>query len=82
MKNVVKLDNFFFPEELIKAIDAFVNQYNHYRYHESLSNLTPADVYYGKAPKILQERRKIKEETIAERRKNYIKEKLQIHFEI
>jgi putative transposase len=82
MKNVVKLDNFFFPEELVKAIETFVNHYNYHRYHESLNNLTPADVYFGRAQKILQERRKIKEETIAARRKNYIKEKLELQLAI
>ena len=62
--------------EDVQAINDFVYYYNHKRYHESFFKLTPADVYYGRAQKVLQERRKIKEETIAERRKNYIKEKL------
>ena len=47
MKNVVKLDNYFTPEELEAARQKFVNQYNNERYHESLNNLTPADVYFG-----------------------------------
>jgi transposase len=78
MKNVVKLDNYFFPEELVKAIETFVNHCNYYRYHESLSNSTPADAYFGRAQNILKERRKIKEETTAERRKIYTKEKLEL----
>jgi len=48
MKNVVKLDNYYSPEDLIKAIAEFVNYYNYERYHESLKNLTPADVYFGR----------------------------------
>jgi hypothetical protein len=49
-------------------IDAFVEHYNHVRYHESLSNLTPADVYFGRAETILAERERIKRATIANRR--------------
>lgn len=78
MKNVVKLDNYFFPEELILAVNQFVDYYNNHRYHESLDNLTPADVYFGRSLKILQKRQQIKMKTIAERRKNYIKEKMNI----
>jgi transposase InsO family protein len=48
IKNVVKLDNYYYPDELSRAIKAFVNYYNHERYHESLGSLTPADVYYGR----------------------------------
>ncbi|MET4126792.1 hypothetical protein ACSSV6_000941, partial [Roseovarius sp. MBR-38] len=41
---------------------------NHHRYHESLGNLTPADVYFGRGPAILAEREKIKAQTIQNRR--------------
>ena len=41
---------------------------NHVRYHESLNNLTPADVYFGRAETILAERERIKRATIANRR--------------
>ena len=47
---------------------AFVAQYNHARHHESLANLTPADVYFGRAETILLERERIKRQTIANRR--------------
>lgn len=76
MKNVIKLENYFSPEDLRAAIAKFVDYYNNERYHESLNNLTPADVYFGRADKILEERRKIKEKTFKERRKNYIMVKL------
>jgi hypothetical protein len=46
----------------------FVDHYNHRRYHESLSNLTPADVYFGRGQKILLERERIKRNTIQKRR--------------
>ena len=71
MKNVVKLDNYYSPEDLERAIAEFVNYYNHNRYHESLNNLTPADVYFGRAEKVLKQRKEIKEKTIKKRRKNY-----------
>lgn len=38
------------------------------RYHESINNLTPADVYFGRAEMMLTERRCIKRATIANRR--------------
>lgn len=50
-----------------RTIDTFVDHYNHRRYHESLGNLTPADVYFGRAPKILLERERIKRATIQNR---------------
>ena len=37
------------------------------RYHESLDNLTPADVYFGRGQAILERREKIK--TIEQRRR-------------
>ena len=38
------------------------------RAHESLSNLTPADVYFGRREAILLERARIKRQTLASRR--------------
>jgi transposase InsO family protein len=49
-------------------IEAFVEHYNHQRYHESLSNVTPADAYSGKAPAIIKQRERIKRQTIEHRR--------------
>jgi transposase InsO family protein len=45
LKNVVKLDHYCSPWELERALARFVEAYNHRRYHESLPNVTPADVY-------------------------------------
>ena len=44
MKSIVKLNTFFFPWDLEQAIADFVTYYNDQRYHESLDNVTPADV--------------------------------------
>jgi transposase InsO family protein/transposase-like protein len=75
MKNVVKLDNYYCPEELEAALEKFVNTYNNERYHESIQNLTPADVYYGRGEQILKEREKIKQESLKKRKEDYEKMK-------
>ena len=62
------LENYYLPGDLEAQIEAFVADYNHLRYHESISNLTPADVYFGRGQTILIERERIKRQTIANRR--------------
>lgn len=70
MKNQILLNHYYyFPSEIEQQLESFVNYYNHQRYHESLNNLTHADVYYGRGEHILKKRKKIKENTIALRRK-------------
>ena len=64
MKNVVKLQNFYFPWELEQTIKDFVTCYNNERYHESLDNLTPADVYFGRVEEVKSKRERIKQETM------------------
>jgi putative transposase len=68
LKNRILLENYYLPGDLEAKIDAFVDHYNHRRYHESLANLTPADVYFGRAQTILLERERIKRDTIRNRR--------------
>ena len=68
MKNRVLLENYFLPGDLERQIGAFVDYYNHHRYHESLGNLTPADVYHGRGAQILKMREEIKTQTIQTRR--------------
>ena len=68
MKNRVLLENYFLPGDLERQIGAFVDHYNNRRYHESLDNLTPADVYHGRGAKILKMREEIKKQTIRKRR--------------
>jgi transposase InsO family protein len=72
LKNVIKLQNYYFPWELEQAIAAWVRYYNHDRYHESLENVTPADVFYGKEKEVLKKRNLLKEKTMAQRRQNYL----------
>ena len=68
LKNRILLENYYLPGDLEAHIDRFVDHYNHRRYHESLKNLTPADVYFGRGPTILLRRERIKRETIKQRR--------------
>jgi putative transposase len=68
MKNIVNLQNYFLPGHLESEIASFVNYYNHQRYHESLNNLTPADVYVGRAKEVLTKRDHIKKQTLQQRR--------------
>src|SRR5271167_1952048 len=68
LKNRILLENYYLPGELEARIEAFVAHYNHLRYHESIDNLTPADVYFGRGQTILLERERIKRKTIQHRR--------------
>jgi putative transposase len=68
MKNRVLLEHYYLSGDLERQIEAFVDYYNHRRYHESLNNVTPADAYYGRAETILRQREKIKKQTIQQRR--------------
>ena len=68
LKNRILLENYFLPGDLEAQIEAFVDGYNHHRYHESIDNLTPADVYFGRRSTILAKRERIKRHTIANRR--------------
>ena len=68
LKNRILLNNYYLPGDLERQIDAFVGHYNHVRYHESINNLTPADVYFGRAETILAEGERIKRATISNRR--------------
>ena len=56
MKNVVKLENYYFPWELEAALRNFVAYYNNERYHEALDNVTPADAYFGRQYAVISER--------------------------
>ena len=63
------------PECLILRPDGIMarDNYNHGRYHESLRNVTPADMYDGRQREILTKRERIKRETLAQRRKENLR---------
>lgn len=69
MKNILLLDNYYYPSELEYYIEVFVDYYNNHRYHEALNNVTPADVYYGRDREVLTKREQIKKKTMLLRRK-------------
>jgi transposase InsO family protein len=69
MKNVVKLEHYYSPDQLRYRLTEFVDYYNNKRYHESLKNVTPADVYFGRDRQILKRRELMKQKTIKNRRK-------------
>ena len=75
MKNVVKLQHYYFPWELEAALRDFVAYYNNERYHESLDNVTPADVYFGRQYAVLTERDEIKRRTMERRKREYLAER-------
>ena len=57
LKNRVLLNNYYLPTHLEHEIGQFIEYYNHERYHESIDNLTSADVYFGRGNSILEKRR-------------------------
>lgn len=68
MKNVVKLENYYYPWELEQAIRRFVDYYNNERLHEALDNVTPADMYHGRYEQIIDRRALIKLDTLQRRK--------------
>ena len=68
MKNRILLENYYLPGNLEQQIGVFVDHYNNHRYHESLNNVTPADVYFGRDKAILKQRERIKRRTLETRR--------------
>ena len=72
LKSRILLENYYLPGDLERAVAIFLDHYNHRRYHESLENLTPADLYLGHGARILKQREKIKRRTIEQRRRQHI----------
>jgi hypothetical protein len=57
LKNHILLENYYLPGDLEAHVGNFVEHHNHRRYHESLQNLTPADVYFGRGQTILSQQK-------------------------
>ena len=73
LKNVINLQHYYFPGELEAEIARFVEHYNNERYHESLGNVTPADVYFNRYREIFTRRDEIKRRTMKQRRSYNLK---------
>ena len=73
LKNRILLEHYYLPGDLEASSEAFVEHYNHHRYHESLSNLTPAGVYFGRGEILLRRRAAIKRKTLEKRRLQHAK---------
>lgn len=78
MKNVVKLENYYLPGDLINRLEEFVEYYNNHRYHESIHNLTPSDVYFGRDKILLNKRMNTKIKTMKARRSNHLLQMLKV----
>jgi putative transposase len=61
-----------FPSELEDALQDLIAYYNNQRYYESLNNVTPSDVYFGREYVVLDERSKIKRRTMKRRKMEYL----------
>ncbi len=69
LKNIICFENHYFPGQLEHAIGAFVEHYNQRCYHEALDNLTPADVYFGRAKTMVRQPHGVKQRTLQPQRR-------------
>jgi len=70
LKEVVKRHIYDCPNQLKAEIGKFISNYNKKRYHESLGNVTPDDVFFGRRDKIIKVREE-KQRLTFMRRKEY-----------
>jgi putative transposase len=74
LKNRVLFENHFLPGDLEAQIEAFVDAYNHQRYHESLNNVTLSDADFGRDTAILKQHERSKQNTLQARRLQHRKQ--------
>ena len=70
IKNVVELELYRLPSDLEQAVANSIAYYNEERYHEAgvTRNVSTADVYFGRAERILNRREAIKQRRLAAQR--------------
>lgn len=71
MKNLILLDSYYSPEELIDQISQWVTYYNNHRYHVEIDNVTPADKYFGRDKKVLFLREITKKNNASQKKNKY-----------
>ena len=69
LKSQVKLHVYDCPNVLKAEIGKFISEYNKRRYHESLGNVAPDDVFYGRSESIVKERKEKQRLTFMRRKK-------------
>ena len=69
LKNVVKLEHYYTPWDVERAVAHFVEDYKHRRSHEALQNVTPADMFHGRQVTIRARRARIKQRTLQQRKR-------------
>ncbi len=74
LKNRILAENYFLPGDLETHIEAFVDHYKHQCYDESLNNVTPSDVYFGRDKAIIKKTERIKQNTLQIRRLRHRKQ--------
>ncbi|MCW1985981.1 UNVERIFIED_ORG: transposase InsO family protein [Sphingomonas sp. R1F5B] len=68
LKNRILLENYYLPGDLEAQIEAFIEHYNHQRYHENLGNVMLANACFARDQQIHAQRAAIKKQTIEHRR--------------
>lgn len=69
--NLIQLQNHAFLRDLEREIGRYVDQYIHERFHESLDNVTSADVNFGRVKVVLSKRAKFKRQTLDAHRRQH-----------
>jgi hypothetical protein len=69
MKNIIKLQNYYFPRELEQKPSWFIYYCNNHQYQESLNNVNPADVYFTQYRETLRKRDQVKKPSLCEENK-------------
>jgi len=69
MKNEINLQKYYLPWELEQEIALFIEYYNNERCEDSLDNVTPADVWYGRQHEIIARREQLKQRTLKARKR-------------
>jgi hypothetical protein len=65
----VKLEQYYSHWDVDREVARFVEDYHHRRDHESLQNVTPAEMYHGRQAGILTRRDRIKQRTLQRRKR-------------